>query len=208
MSIFARQYIHNARNRLMHVAEQLGKTGQDELSLEVQRSSNLLTCAMALLKLDDADTVLSILEVNLEAFFRELSSQAETLCPAPLTLHCSADYSLCTYPVWTFDEELVRLVIMDAVMNAVRYARHRVSLSSTWKAGELSFLVHDDGPGFPASILENQGREVVAKAEGTGNGLYLARQIAERHQIDGKGGRIELFNDTENGGAVFRLVLP
>ncbi|MEY4591571.1 MAG: hypothetical protein RIR18_466 [Pseudomonadota bacterium] len=209
MKVIVSQFIHNARNRLMGLADHLESTGQQQQSDEVLRIGSLLSSAMALLKLEDDEVPLSVMEVNLEVFFAELRAQVNSLCPEHLTTHCESDFSLCIFPIWTFDEELVRMVIIDALMNAWQYASHQVSLRCVWQDGELIFTVEDDGPGYPESILANQGLQAVAPSKGTGSGLHLARQIAGKHKTNGKTGQIHLTNlDGEQHGAQFELKLP
>lgn len=211
MTLIASQYIHNARNRLMGMAHYLETTGQQNQADEIQNIGAMLSSAMTLLKLENSDTPLSVQEVNLESFFSELQSQVSRQAPPHLQTTCKSDFSRCIFPIWTFDEELIRMVLLDAMMNAWQQAQAMVTLKAIWQAGELTFSITDDGPGYPRPILENQGQRSIEDASqksGTGNGLFLARQIAAKHQANGKTGRIELSNRTSDGGALFQLILP
>lgn len=214
MTLIASQYIHNARNRLMGMAHYLETSGQKAQADEIQNIGAMLSSAMTLLKLENSDTPLSVQEVNLESFFSELQSQVTRQTPPNLKTHCESDFSQCVFPIWTFDEELIRMVLLDALMNAWQQAQTTVTLKALWQAGELIFTISDDGPGYPPAILENQGQRSTEPSTsksgtaGTGNGLFLARQIAGKHQANGKAGRIELSNRSPESGAVFQLVLP
>jgi signal transduction histidine kinase len=105
---------------------------------------------------------------------------------------------------WAFDAYQVSLVLLDALRNAARFARSVVRFDVKKTTDGICFTVADDGPGFPPEILD--GAETAMDSGSSGLGLRFARLIAQRHATpDGRHGRIELGND---GGAVFRLVLP
>lgn len=105
---------------------------------------------------------------------------------------------------WAFDAYPVRLLLQDALRNAARHARSRITLSLGVAGRGICFTVADDGPGFSDAILA--GGEAAMQGAGSGLGLRFASLIAQRHATpDGRRGRIELSND---GGAVFRLFLP
>jgi len=63
--------------------------------------------------------------------------------------------------------------------------------------------VQDSGPGFPAGMAEQLFEAFFStKAEGTGMGLAIARNI-----IDAHGGKLSARNH-EEGGACFTVRLP
>ena len=74
------------------------------------------------------------------------------------------------------------------------------------KNGALLFEVADDGPGFSDGAREKlfslRGRPEDAKAEGTGYGLYIARELVEK-----AGGEITAEN-RPSGGARVSVVFP
>lgn len=213
--IIIRQFIHNARNRLMALGGHFEVQGDSKHADEIQRIGALLSSAMALLKLETDNETLSVQEVDLDFFFTDLKTQIQTLTPSDRQTSCNADFSKCVFPIWTFDEELVRMVIIDALMNAWRHAQKSVQLKASWDDGDLIFRIEDDGPGYPAHILETQGKQPVAghlpgtEQAGTGHGLFLAHQIAEKHRLGGKHGSIHLSNlAPPQQGGVFELRLP
>lgn len=106
---------------------------------------------------------------------------------------------------WAFDAYQIRLVLLDALRNALRHANSRVNLRvALTPAGSLCFEVADDGPGFPEAILS--GSETPMNSQSSGLGLRFARLIAQHHVTpDGQVGRIELSNQQ---GARFVLNLP
>lgn len=106
---------------------------------------------------------------------------------------------------WAFDAYQVKLVLQEALRNALRHGKQRIRFAvAAEPGGGLRFSVGDDGPGFPQEVLE--GKSHAMDSAGSGIGLVFARLIAERHATPGgRHGRIELAND---GGAVFSLILP
>lgn len=198
--------IHNARNRLCAVIGRLD--GQDAAELEIACAQ--LASAMALLRLKDPEGGIRREEVDLELFFSDVMGEAARLAPPHLHTTGAADFSACPFPCWTFDSQLVRLVLIDGFMNAWRHARQGVRLEAGCRDGELYFTIQDDGSGFPAARLaaSGDGTADIPQPHGTGQGLSLARRIAELHSADGQRGRIELANDEAGGGARFSLVLP
>lgn len=198
--------LHNARNRLASLcpgatpaqaAEMLGIAGQ-------------LSSAMALLRLEGTGPGLHREEVDLEVFFSDLMAEAARLSPAALATEGEADFSGSPFGSWVFDSQLIRVVLMDGLMNAWRHARTKVRLEAGCQGGELRFVIRDDGPGFPPAWLAAAGPGDAArpKARGTGLGLELARHIAGMHGTGPRTGRVELANETEHGGARLSIFLP
>ena len=128
---------------------------------------------------------------------------------------------------WYLDKHLISILLQDAIINAVRYANHRVSVSATQQQGHLVIEVQDDGEGYPEHILTNvnqglYGPQGTQLASGrTGLGLYFAQRIAASHH-SAKGGSAQATggptasNNSEHGtvtlanhnGGNFTLRLP
>jgi len=111
------------------------------------------------------------------------------------------------------DVEKIRLVIENLLDNAVRYTppggRVTISLRYAEKEKEIEFSIKDTGVGIPK---DQQGR-VFAKffrgvnvmrmeTEGTGLGLFIAKNIVEAHR-----GKI-WFKSEEGKGTTFYFTLP
>lgn len=99
------------------------------------------------------------------------------------------------------------LALLNLMRNAIQAGGPAVSLSLTVDAsaeGQVEILVDDDGPGVDPAMREQlfvNGSST--RADGTGHGLALAREVIER-ELDGT---IE-YEDNAGGGARFRLRLP
>lgn len=107
--------------------------------------------------------------------------------------------------IWFFDRDLVEMALINAIHNALAYARSTIRIEADVEAGCLVLRVRDDSPGYPEHILESvvDGRSYAAT--GTGLGLQFARLIAQSHDNRGRSGELRLYNDP---GAVFCLLLP
>lgn len=205
MSLRAAQLIHHARNRLLVVANSMSGMANEQSVAEIFLAAGQLTSALAVLRLNANESPVILQEVELEQYFSDLSAEAMALSPSHLILTCHSEFSQSLFPYWTFDRELVRLAVLDALMNSWRFARTTVSLEAVCSDEKLIFRVTDDGPGYPPSVIDNPGN-VIATKRGTGNGLSIAKRIAELHVSRGRRGFISLSNSAS--GAIFTLSLP
>jgi signal transduction histidine kinase len=138
--------------------------------------------------------------VELGAFLADVharfdpSLQARTVLNTPEFVHVRAD------------RRLVETIVVNLVDNARKYTQGLIELSVVTRDEMGVVRVRDDGPGIPDDerdvIFEPFRRGSNASSlEGSGLGLYVCRQLAERH-----GGGLELEPSTQ--GAVFALSIP
>jgi two-component system sensor histidine kinase AtoS len=96
-------------------------------------------------------------------------------------------------------------VVLNLLLNALQAmpAGGRVTCRTRRVgADQVELTVIDTGPGVPAEVRAHLFEPFfTTRAEGTGLGLALCREIVEQH-----GGRIDLVGD--GPGATFRVVLP
>ena len=110
-----------------------------------------------------------------------------------------------------FDRELVGSVVSNVVINAIRFARSEVLITARQVGEQLVISINDDGPGFPARMIDQQTDYVLGinqNSGSTGLGLYFAANIARQHQRKGVHGHIEIANGGELGGGLFSIYLP
>lgn len=115
-------------------------------------------------------------------------------------------------PEVEFDADGIEQILLNLGRNAVQAGagevvlRTRIARNATW-GGErhrlaIAVEVVDDGPGVPEDLAESLFFPfVTGRADGTGFGLALAQELADRH-----GGNIDF--DSRPGQTVFRLLLP
>lgn len=131
-------------------------------------------------------------------FLDEVAADAQLMIPANVTLECSNQAE--DVPFWFIDRYLVSQVLMNAIHNALKFTRSKITLVCREEEGGLNFTVEDDGPGYPdlpGYRAELKGGE---SRSGTGLGLLFNERIAAAH-----GGRVSRANAD---GARFTLWLP
>ncbi|MCF9017562.1 MULTISPECIES: sensor histidine kinase [Pseudomonas syringae group] len=114
-------------------------------------------------------------------------------------------------PLGFFDRELVGSVVGNIIVNAIGFAREQLAISIGAHDGQLKITINDDGPGYPAYLIERQTDYVQGINQSTGStglGLYFAAHIARLHVRNGIQGRIEIANGGVLGGAMFSIYLP
>lgn len=105
--------------------------------------------------------------------------------------------------------------LTNLIENAVGFAASEVTIRGDWTASEVSVVISDDGPGFPAQVLSRLGEPYISDrgaarrgegepAGGLGLGLFIAKALLER-----SGARLTIANATgERRGAVAMVVWP
>lgn len=72
----------------------------------------------------------------------------------------------------------------NIIQNAGQFARARVTITLDWDDDAVSVIVADDGPGFPAFILDNLGEPYFSTRAGVGGhlglGIFIAHTLLER----------------------------
>lgn len=114
-------------------------------------------------------------------------------------------------PLGFFARELVGSVVGNIIVNAIGFAREQLAISIGAHDGQLKITINDDGPGYPAYLIERQTDYVQGISQSTGStglGLYFAAHIARLHVRNGIQGRIEIANGGVLGGAMFSITLP
>jgi len=108
------------------------------------------------------------------------------------------------------DPDLLPVAVSNLIDNACKFGRTRTGVRVRCAVGvgaDVCIEVEDDGPGIRPDevprIFEKYYRSPSKQQKpGTGFGLFIVKRIIEMH-----GGRVEVAVP-DNGGALFRVVLP
>jgi signal transduction histidine kinase len=211
LTILMASEFHELKNQLGHLTLILGDIAVEnqgcaaqlkEPRLLCQRIGDRLVQVLTLYKSHQEQLGLNIEAQSPSDFLEEIQAQATSLAGARLTIVTQAEQAP---PFWFFDRYLIEIALLNAVHNALQYARTTIVLRAEPLDDGLLLTIRDDSDGYPRHILDNQGHDLSKHATGTGLGLFFAHTIAESHENKGRKGRLTLAND---GGALFSLWLP
>ena len=175
----------------------------DDARLICQRSVERLQEALLIYKAADQTLHPFIDAYSPLDMLRELGDNATSLARNRLTVETLVGDQV--PDLWFFDWNLVELAMLNAIHNALAYARSGIRIEADMQDGFLAFTVRDDSEGYPQQVLASAGESVASGGKGSGLGLRFARLIAELHENHGRNGTLRLYNDA---GAVFSLLLP
>jgi len=111
-------------------------------------------------------------------------------------------------PLCKIDSGLIEQVLYNLIQNAITYIplEATIKIKASYKANQLTFVIEDDGPGFPeneiSNVFDKFYRLKNTKAGGTGLGLSIVKGFIEAHK-----GNIILENKKESG-AKFTINIP
>ncbi len=202
---------HELKNQLGQLTLMLDEQGMEHPELAPRLSAPRLLCQRIVDRLVQVLTLYKSghqrLALNLEAispsdFLAQIAAQANSLASGRLHIETRVEGAP---PFWFFERYLAEMALLNAVHNALQYARATIEISAEAADGGLCLRVRDDSAGYPPHILENQGHDPGRNTTGTGLGLYFAHAIAAAHENRGQPGKLTLANDN---GAVFTLWLP
>lgn len=208
-----RGFAHEVRNPLAAIsgAAQLlqqytGDARQRELAQLIRDESvRLATLAERLLGTRSA---MATRVVNVHALLERV---AELLAAEQAPVAIARDYDP-SLPAWHGDPDRLLQAVLNLVRNAVEAHARRLVLRSRAEAGwrdargqcvpALRIEIEDDGDGVPDAIATTLFDPMVSgRADGTGLGLALAREIAREH-----GGELTLRRRAT--GSCFAMLLP
>jgi len=179
---------------------------------EAKRVNNNLVRLLALYKMQCLGVSANIDEHDVGEFLQECMLQDKPITDAKdikVNVECSGE--LMGY----FDSDLVMGVLGNAVTNAVRYTKNELIVSAEEVDGYLKISVHDDGEGFPESMLSSNengagdvGHGVSFSSGNTGLGLYFSSLVAALHKNKGRSGFIDFTNGCALSGGCFSIYLP
>jgi|GEM_PF-1475235 signal transduction histidine kinase len=180
----------------------------------LEKSSNKL---IALIKnlLDISRIESGRLELNLESadLVEVVSELIMELKPNAITKQLGFKFvkSKKPLPQVVVDRQRIRQVLLNFIDNAIKYtAKGKVEVTVNQEGQELVFAVTDTGEGLTRegiAKLFNKftrvGGDARFKTEGTGLGLYVAKQIVKEHR-----GEVDVSSPGLGEGSMFAIRLP
>lgn len=113
---------------------------------------------------------------------------------------------------WYVDRDLVTGVLTNALSNAYQYTHDQIRVAAQVVDGCLELRIEDNGPGYPAHMLLEEG---IASNKGinflsgsTGLGFYFSTRVAQMHRNGERTGTLRTENGGAFGGGCFVLRLP
>ncbi|ALF86793.1 MULTISPECIES: ATP-binding protein [Ralstonia solanacearum species complex] len=190
------------------VPEAQRKARLDALRSDVRELDELVTELLALSRLEQGATHLVLMRVAVGEWLDSVVANiADDVADRQLTLAVHADFAPAHH---VCDPRLVARALLNLIRNAMRYARHTITVHAEANThGRLCLTVEDDGPGIPIAererVFEPFYRLDASRDRHTGGfglGLAIVRRIALVH-----GGEVQL-DASGTGGARFVLSLP
>lgn len=198
--------IRNPLSSISYAAELLREDAPDDNQRRLlqivldntQRINQIVQDVMQLNRRDRARPMTFSLDEILHAFVAEFSL-AERVEDGVMVLRGMPGVEIC------IDPGHFRQVLWNLCRNGLRYGKRQsgsLLLEVSVKDGRAALSVRDDGPGVSA---EHQSKLFepffTTAAEGTGLGLYIAKELCEAN-----GAVLEYCRDGEHQGACFRVV--
>lgn len=202
--------VHDAKNLIMLLMQEVDSLHgelpdariagiQDRLG----RINDRLVQMLSLYRMESGSYPLDIGYHGVDDFLEDCAIEiAPILDGKPVSFHGAGtgDASLC----WFFDRNLCAGIVVNALHNALAFARSEVVLAARLEDGMLVISVSDDGKGFenPPSCVSmdlGQGR--------TGLGIHFSRLAAALHENQGRTGEVRIRSEAGKGTAL-ELCLP
>lgn len=220
MSHEIRTPIHGLEGIAKGLIEHWNKISDTEKYLYVQQITKnasrlrlLLGHLLDLSKFSAGRILLDYQEFNLNTLVFELIDESETLFILEKSI--SIDFKANKEYIITADRERIAQVLRNLLSNSIKFSPPnsviKVLLESEIKKEKeyVAVSVIDQGIGIPENELNlifepfAQSSRTKSKAGGTGLGLAICHEIIEAHA-----GEINVINNKELSGAVFKFVIP
>lgn len=191
----------------------LSKKVSDPIEKVLKSSERLIALIENLLNISRIESGRMKYEYKVMQFETMVSSVVDELSQVAKTKKLELIYNKPKKPLpeINIDEEKIRQVVMNLIDNAVKYTpAGKVVVDLTEKDGNIEFCVSDSGMGISAEDLPNLFQKFsrgsgtfLIHTEGTGLGLYVARQMIETHS-----GKIWAESEGVGKGSRFCFSLP
>lgn len=210
--------VHDIKNSLTALRALLGQleniqqdpkpTEFKQLEFETNRMNNSLMQLLTLYKIDISRFSLTIDEHSAADILEDIVAQQSTL----LSLGNIQLLTECHDELFCYcDSSLISSALCTLVNNAQRYCRSKVQISVAQEDDYIVFCIEDDGRGYPENLISSDFKQLPQVDLATGNtglGLFFTETIAQLHVKGDKRGFIVTDNNSQFGGARFKLYLP
>ncbi|HEX7586662.1 MAG TPA: HAMP domain-containing sensor histidine kinase [Patescibacteria group bacterium] len=185
------------------------KNGIESINLLANRMTRLVGDLLDVARIDQGRLILKKSCFNIEAIVQKNVDELMSMAKAK---NINLLFKSGSSPVFIVgDEEKLELAIENLISNAIKYTlgQGKVEISIHKKNGLVVFICKDNGVGIPEEQQPNvfskffrSDNVVKYQTEGTGLGLYIAKNIVEQ-----SGGKI-WFQSIEGVGSIFNFSLP
>ena len=178
------------------------------LEYETARINSELIQLLSLYRLDQEHIRVHIDEHNvIDILNDQIARNCGVIQTRKIDLILDCDESLQGY----FDADLIGGLINNILVNCARYCKNRLRIAALYTPDGLCLSIEDDGPGYPASMLDAAAYSDsrVGFAGGRPHlGLLFAHKVALMHESTTQQGFIRLSNGGTLGGGCFSVYLP
>ncbi len=202
------QELKMVHSQIEGILKEQKPTELKQLNFEANRMNNSLMQLLTLYKIGISQCSPIIDEHYVTDMLEDVVEQLSTLTSLSniqLITECSSNL------VCYCDSVMISNALCTLVNNAQRYCLSKVLLSAKQEDDYVVFCIEDDGKGYPENFMSSDYQQLPRLDLATGNtglGLFFAKTIARLHVKGDKRGFIETDNNSQLGGARFKLYLP
>ncbi len=172
------------------------------------RLIDLVNDLLDLRKLEEGKIEYNFTQVDVGALLKNTFEELKTLADAKhleMTLEAPAEPTMVKA-----DESKLRQVFQNLIDNSVKYTESGwIKIKLYAQSSTLKIEISDSGLGIPQDLLSSlfeqfqRGSKEAKKIQGTGLGLYIAKQFVLAH-----GGTVTAASDGPGKGSTFTVELP
>ncbi|MBT7306934.1 MAG: HAMP domain-containing histidine kinase [Gammaproteobacteria bacterium] len=196
-------HLHDMKNQLGVLMQQIDSSSRGEEKLELQRSSRQihdnLIALLTLFRLEKGELVINRMDLPLCDVLQEAAGREDVLLDASsirLETQCSRNaYGF-------YDRPLLVSVVSHGILNAIQAGASKIVLGASEQDGGALFTVNDNGGGL------SEAPDKAKKRSATGVGLRLGEEIVSAHCRKGRCGEISLQPSESLGGTELSIWVP
>lgn len=173
-----------------------------------ERLIKLVNDLLDLRKIEEGKIEYIFINVDLAALLKNICEEFKTLADAK---HLAMTWEIPAEPIMAkIDESKLRQVFQNLLDNAIKYTESGwVKIQIIHQQSKIIIKISDTGLGIPKELLPSlfeqfeRGSKEAKKIQGTGLGLYIAKQFVLAHH-----GTVVAASDGPGKGSTFTVTLP